>query len=90
MYIVISYDIRDDKRRNKIHKTLKNYGTWVQFSIFECSITEQNYLILKNKLNKLIDKDEDSVRFYFLCAECQHKVERIGGVMPLDEELLML
>lgn len=90
MYVVISYDIRDDKRRTKVHKTLKDYGTWVQFSIFECSISKTNFLILKNKLDKLIDSEKDSIRFYFLCAECQNKVERVGGVMPIDEETLIL
>ncbi|WP_081980628.1 CRISPR-associated endonuclease Cas2 [Neosynechococcus sphagnicola] len=28
MYVVISYDIPEVKRRNKIHKVLKSYGQW--------------------------------------------------------------
>ncbi|MEX0269390.1 CRISPR-associated endonuclease Cas2, partial [Leptolyngbyaceae cyanobacterium UHCC 1019] len=39
MHLVISYDISEDKRRTKIHKILKSYGQWMQFSVFECDLT---------------------------------------------------
>jgi len=53
MYVVISYDIPEDKRRTKIHKTLKSYGQWMQYSVFECDLTETQYAkeAGKNKLN---------------------------------------
>ena len=38
MYLV-SYDIEKTKIRNKIAKTLENYGERVQYSVFECRIT---------------------------------------------------
>jgi CRISPR-associated protein Cas2 len=86
MFIVISYDVQDDRRRTKIHKALKSYGTWVQYSVFECELEKKDYLRLRNRLDHLIDKEEgDSVRFYFLCEACAGQVERIGGVRPLDE-----
>ena len=79
MLIVVSYDIKDDKRRNKIHKELKNYGQWVQYSVFECDLTKEEYLRLRHALNRLIDRSmNDSVRFYFLCDGCSGRVERIG------------
>jgi CRISPR-associated protein Cas2 len=40
MYLVVSYDIHDDKRRNRIHKVLKNFGERIQFSVFECDLTK--------------------------------------------------
>ena len=39
-----------------------------------------------SRLAKVI-KTEDSVRFYFLCACCQGKVQRIGGEQPRDESI---
>jgi CRISPR/Cas system-associated endoribonuclease Cas2 len=37
-------------------------------------------------LDRLIDAQEgDSVRFYFLCENCKHQVERIGGEKPREE-----
>lgn len=53
MYIIISYDIKDDKKRTKIHKILKSYGEWVQYSIFECELTETQYAKLRHRLSKL-------------------------------------
>ena len=34
-YYIITYDIRDDRRRDKIFKLLKGYVTPVQYSVFE-------------------------------------------------------
>ena len=83
MYIVVSYDIEDDKRRGRIHRILKSFGQWMQYSVFECDLTRAQYLVLRHRLDDYIKKAEgDSVRFYFLCEDCQKKVERIGGEMP--------
>ncbi|MGB3694456.1 MAG: CRISPR-associated endonuclease Cas2 [Spirulinaceae cyanobacterium] len=87
MFVIVSYDISEDKRRTKIHKILKSYGQWVQYSIFECKLTKTQYAKLRSRLNKLIDSENDSIRFYFLCACCQGKIERIGGEMPRDETI---
>ncbi|MGC1309857.1 MAG: CRISPR-associated endonuclease Cas2 [Phormidesmis sp.] len=85
MQVVITYDISEDKRRTKIHKVLKSYGQWMQFSVFECDLTSAQYARLRNRLNQLIQAEEDSVRFYFLCECCQRKVERIGGETVRDD-----
>jgi CRISPR-associated protein Cas2 len=87
MFIVISYDIPEDKRRTKIHKILKSYGQWMQFSLFECELTDAQYAKLRSSLSKLIKPDEDSIRFYSLCACCKQKIERIGGEQVRDETI---
>lgn len=85
MYVVVSYDVPEDKRRTKIHKILKSYGQWVQYSMFECAdLTEAQYAKLRSRLGKLIEPAEDTIHFVFLCKCCQGKVERIGGVQLLD------
>ncbi len=86
MFIVISYDIKDDKRRSKIFKVLKNFGQWMQFSVFKCELDKANFLRLKDRLDHLIDAEkEDSIRFYFLCEGCKRQVERVGGEKPRKE-----
>ena len=84
MFFIISYDISDDRRRTKIHNILKSYGQAVQFSVIEVDLTDKQYAKLRSRLNKLIKPEEDSVRFYSLCACCQNKIERLGGKMPID------
>lgn len=90
MYIVVCYDISDDKRRTKIHKVLKSYGQWMQFSVFECNLSEPQYAKLRSRLSKLIKPEQDSIRFYFLCRCCQDKVERIGGEAVRDETIFFV
>ena len=59
----------------------------IQFSVFECELTDAQYAKLRSRLNKLIKPDEDSIRFYALCACCQPKIERIGGEEVRDETI---
>ena len=88
MHVVVSYDIPEDNRRTKIHKILKSYGQWMQYSVFEChSFTNTQYAKLRSRLAKVIKPQEDSIRFYFLCACCQAKVERIGGEQLRDDSI---
>ena len=87
MFVVISYDISEDKRRTKIHKMLKSYGQWMQYSVFECDVTDSQYAKLRSRLSQMIKPEEDSIRFYFLCACCHPKVERIGGEEVRDETI---
>jgi CRISPR-associated protein Cas2 len=90
MFVVVTYDVPEDKRRTKIHKVLKSYGQWMQFSVFECQLTDTEYQRLRNRLTKLIRPDQDSIRFYFLCACCQGKVERIGGEAVRDDSIFFV
>lgn len=90
MHVVVTYDISEDKRRTKIHKILKSYGQWMQFSVFECNLTDTEFARLRSRLNKLLKQEQDSIRFYFLCACCQNKVERIGGEQVRDDSIFFV
>ena len=91
MFVVVSYDIKADKRRSRIFKTLKNFGQWMQYSVFECEVDKMNFLKLKDRLDHLIDAEEDdSIRFYFLCESCKRQVERVGGEKPREEGAVII
>ncbi|HAA53764.1 MAG TPA: CRISPR-associated endonuclease Cas2 [Myxococcales bacterium] len=85
MFFVISYDVSDDKRRTQIHKALKSFGLWVQYSLFECELSKSDYVRLRERLEALSKPEEDNLRFYKLCQVCQETVERIGEDPRLDE-----
>jgi CRISPR-associated protein Cas2 len=75
MYILITYDISNDKRRNKIDKLLSSYGVRVNFSVFELDIKPHILKELEFTLSKLMHKD-DSVRLYkFTKATVQDSIE---------------
>lgn len=90
MYIVVSYDIANDRRRRKIAKTLEDFGVRVQYSVFDCVLNEQELLTLQTKLQELIDYEEDSVRFYRLCKRCVESIEILGYGTVQQERLITI
>jgi CRISPR-associated protein Cas2 len=79
---VVAYDIPNDKRRTKLHNVLSGLGKWTQYSLFEIHLTPKELVALQARLIKLIDEQEDSVRFYPLCGACLAKVVTIGSPKP--------
>lgn len=77
-YIVVAYDISDDKRRDKICDILSGYGKRVNYSVFECFLTEREIERLKSRIKKHFKRGEDSILYYYLCKDCLEKVERMG------------
>ena len=69
-FVVVSYDIPDDRRRTKVSKLLKDYGERVQYSVFECRLRPRDFKRLLERLKPLLDPKEDDVRFYRLCIAC--------------------
>lgn len=83
MLMLITYDINTEtkegqKRLRKAAKVCTNYGQRVQNSVFECSITPAQYLLIKDNLKKIINPKTDSIRFYRLGKNWQNRVEIIG------------
>lgn len=85
MLYVISYDIPIDRRRAKVAKLLEGFGQRVQYSVFECDLTEPQYLALQRKLHRLLKPAEgDSLRTYRLCASCIRAVVVEGSGPPVE------
>ena len=78
IFVVISYDIPDDKRRTRVCKLLKNYGAHIQYSVFECHLKRRDYHELRQRLNKLLSPHQDNVRLYFLCQDDVARIESLG------------
>lgn len=91
MYYAVAYDIENDGRRNRVMKTLKNFGQRAQYSVFECDTDKKHYLRLKDKLDKIINHDKDSIIFFHLCKKCSNQIERIGiDKKGLDKSLYIV
>jgi len=61
MYFIISYDVASPKRLPKILKLCRKYLYWIQKSLFEGELTPLQLNNLKKGINKIINKNEDSV-----------------------------
>ena len=86
MLYTVAYDITDDNRRAKVAKILQDFGTRVQYSLFECNTDRRAFLRLKHRLQAEIDPAEDTVTFYHLCAVCEKQIHRLGLKKGLDKK----
>lgn len=89
MLILITYDVNTQttagrKRLRKVAKQCVNYGQRVQNSVFECQLDSTQYRQVKAILEKIIDKEIDSLRFYNLGDKYKSKVEHIGAKPGFD------
>jgi CRISPR-associated protein Cas2 len=84
-FIVVVYDISNDRRRVKLHNLLRDYGTPVQYSVFECYLNPKRASEMKKRVVKLIKQKVDSVRFYTLCEACLKRIE-VPGVEDILKE----
>jgi CRISPR-associated protein Cas2 len=87
---IIAYDISSDRRRTKVHKLLCGYGEWTQYSLFECFLTGKELLALREKMDRILEPEEDSVRFYYVCGACVDKAETIGSDAPEEKTVYIL
>lgn len=86
MYLVC-YDITSDKIRNKVAKELENFGKRVQYSVFECNITQKRFKELYTKLLELTEKMEDgNIRIYQLDQISEKKLITIGNTEFISDD----
>ena len=83
MFLLVTYDISTitpagKKRLRNAAKICLNYGQRVQNSVFELSLDPAQWADCRQKLLDVIDKTEDSVRFYQLGKEHRNRSEHHG------------
>lgn len=95
MMVVITYDVSTEtlagrKRLRKVAKQCVNYGIRVQNSVFECKLDAAQFVEVKDILLKLINPEEDSIRFYKLGNSYQSQIEHYGtkGKFDIDQPLI--
>jgi CRISPR-associated protein Cas2 len=91
MMVLVTYDVRTDtpegrKRLRKVAKECVNFGQRVQDSVFECVVDPAQFAELRHRLERCISAGQDSLRYYFLGANWQHRVEHVGAMKSYDPE----
>ena len=89
MLILITYDVNTQtakgrQRLRQVARQCVNYGQRVQNSVFECVADAAQFEAIKAKLVKLIDEEEDSLRFYVLGNNYKTRVEHYGAKPSYD------
>ena len=75
MMVIISYDVSTETAEGK--RRLRK---------FEANLDYSAFLKLKEELLKIMDKDADSMRFYYLGNHWKQKIEHIGVKKGYDPE----
>lgn len=89
MMVLVTYDVETTstegaKRLRKVAKECTNYGHRVQNSVFECVLNESQFALLRSKIEQIIDKSLDSVRFYFLGKNWDRHIICLGKDTALN------
>jgi CRISPR-associated protein Cas2 len=75
---LVCYDVPDTPRRTRIAKCLDDFGTRVQYSVFEVVLDQPLFGKMVSELTALIDPDQDRVNVYPVCAACLKKAVFLG------------
>lgn len=76
-YVYIIYDISNSKVQ-KVFKICKQYLNHIQLSVFSGEITPSMLIELKNKLEKVIDKNMDSILILEFINKNEVKQTQLG------------
>ena len=84
MLVLITYDVNTEdaagrRRLRQIAKQCVNYGQRVQCSVFECLLDAAQCRSLQGRLCDIMDKDKDSLRFYYLGNKYETCIEHFGA-----------
>jgi CRISPR-associated protein Cas2 len=89
MKVLVTYDVQTShrggaRRLRRVAKVCQDFGQRVQYSVFEVEADPAQWTALKSRLEKLIDKERDSLRYYHLGANWQRRVEHVGAKPAVD------
>lgn len=95
MMVLVTYDVNTEseggkRRLRHVAKICQNFGQRVQNSVFECLVDPAQWTDLRHKLEQVVDKEKDSLRYYFLGANWKRRVEHYGAKEAYDPEGLIL
>lgn len=91
MLVLVSYDVSTvdtagRRRLRRVAKACVDFGIRVQNSVFECNVDPAQWTALKSRLLREYKAESDSLRFYFLGNNYQHRIEHNGAKPAVDVE----
>lgn len=85
---IFAYDVVDDRRRLKVMTELLEAGVRVNYSVFECRLTEGEASVLAERISRHLSPKADVLLAYPLCSSCQSRSIRFGAGVRADEPIL--
>ncbi len=85
---LVSYDIRDPRRLQRVHHFMKQRAVALQYSVFVFEGTEADRRAVREGLEDRIDPAEDDVRIYTLPEGVE--VLPVGATDPLPRGVVLV
>lgn len=76
--------IAPTRSRTCTARACEAFGQRVQYSVFECDVSETDLVRLRQRLLKIVDEDRDSLRIYRLRGKREEIVESYGRDTYVD------
>ena len=90
MLHLVAYDIRNPRRLYRVAKVCLDFGIRVEYSVFECDLSKDDFELMWKFLEKAIDADEDCILAYRICGSCVQQIESMGAVVRPGKILLYM
>mgnify|MGYP001366581756 CR=1 FL=1 len=89
MLMLVTYDVNTTEgngaaRLRAVAKACRDFGQRVQYSVFEIEVDPAQWTRLKARLEGIIKPECDSLRYYYLGANGQRRVEHVGAKPAAD------
>lgn len=89
--IIVSYDIADDKLRNRFSKFLKKYGHRIQYSVFKIKNSKRLLDIIKSEIVFTFEKcfsQADSVIIIETSKNCT--ITNFGYAKNIESDIIVI
>jgi len=94
--ILVVYDVqtttpKGKRRLRRVAQLCKNYGQRVQFSVFECRVSQAQLETLETHSLEILDTNKDSLRIYILHRgrERSLRAHGVDRYRDFDEPLIL-
>ncbi|MCF6267776.1 MAG: CRISPR-associated endonuclease Cas2 [Desulfuromusa sp.] len=85
MNMLITYDIANGRRLQRVAKVMLDYGLRVQRSIFEADVSLAQFRELRDRTEAEMDFLEDGVKYFPLCKQCDYLWYVVGENLVVED-----
>ena len=83
---IVAYDVADPKRLRRVAKTVEEFGTRQQKSVFEAALSADERQRLQRRLAQHVHPEEDHVLLHPCCNLCRAGIRWQGKAPGPDHE----
>ncbi len=88
MKYLVTYDISDNRVRDKVARILSKYGVRIQLSCFEIECNKDELREILEKIKEKIELSVDSVYVFPITKNAEHSIYEIGLRREIDGKVI--